>query len=496
MNLVRVAVVTLSLFALQAVLAANQSPKVFQMIPAGQQQCPPLINSLAEAGCLRLPENPKIDSSRIIQIYFGFANPFDVTRDTVVVLNGGPGGTIKDYSQEKTLRSLSEHFNVMFYDQRGIGMSSVLTAENLAGADLTYYSTPVNSWDLEQLRRYVVGTKYNDTKRKVIIAGHSYGGHLAYQYAADYQANVKKLIVLNGASTWEGFLLQTKARMMLLTLDLNIPGVTRQEGRAFLDLMFKNQLKDPKDPKKTVNSGDVIAFWKQRYTVSKGQDDFVKIALQIFNANKDLIRVHAKKGVFDSLDSQSPLVPQEEISFHDDSTITSRLSFDSDQHINTIVNQRIVCHEFINKAAITQFMTGQDIDLQFRQEVQAEASKFLGEECPKINPKLVHPFNVRERIKDLIVPIMIVGGENDPLISPWTQFTDYKKINGIEAAPMTMSDRIVFFRNFHPTKQASLVYLHQAGHQMAEGGECLKEKIRQFLTDESFAHGFYECKNQ
>lgn len=89
----------------------------------------------------------------------------DPQAETLIVLHGGPGG---DYRSLLALKTLSDRYQVVFYDQRGAGLS-----ERVPAADLTLdaYLAELDG---------VIATFSPD--RPVHLVGHSWGGMLATAY--------------------------------------------------------------------------------------------------------------------------------------------------------------------------------------------------------------------------------------------------------------------------------------------------------------------------
>ena len=104
---------------------------------------------------------------------YGEGNP-------IIVIHGGPG--LGSSYLEDHLRPLSEHSQVIFYDQRSSGRSPVCE-------DSTAISLQSFLSDIDDIRRF-----YNHDK--VAVLGHSWGGLLAMQYAINYPTNTSNLILL------------------------------------------------------------------------------------------------------------------------------------------------------------------------------------------------------------------------------------------------------------------------------------------------------------
>ncbi|MCB0096138.1 MAG: alpha/beta hydrolase [Caldilineaceae bacterium] len=96
----------------------------------------------------------------------------------VVVVHGGPGG---DYGYLLNLHQLEDEYFVVFYDQRGAGLSPRVDA-----AELSLQSS------IEDLHRIV--THYGQGK-PVHLIGHSWGGMLAAGYLGQYPKFVTKAVL-------------------------------------------------------------------------------------------------------------------------------------------------------------------------------------------------------------------------------------------------------------------------------------------------------------
>ncbi|MBS0624865.1 MAG: proline iminopeptidase-family hydrolase [Verrucomicrobia bacterium] len=98
----------------------------------------------------------------------------------LIVVHGGPGLSQKYLSE---LEALSDTVQVIFYDQRGSGLS-----EGPIDEEHIYLERFVE--DLEELRSHL-------GLEKISILGHSWGGYLAMNYAIAHPESVDRLILLN-----------------------------------------------------------------------------------------------------------------------------------------------------------------------------------------------------------------------------------------------------------------------------------------------------------
>lgn len=118
----------------------------------------------------------------------------------IIVLHGGPGG---DHRSLLPLRALSDRHRVVFYDQRGAGLS-----ERVADAALTLGNHVA---ELDAL------ATAHSPDRPVILIGHSWGAILAAAYLGRHPDRVEKAVLiepgfLDGAG-WQAF--EARARTLV-----------------------------------------------------------------------------------------------------------------------------------------------------------------------------------------------------------------------------------------------------------------------------------------
>ena len=104
------------------------------------------------------------------------------TRPVVIVLHGGPGG---DYRSLLPLRSLSDDYQLVFYDQRGSGLSPRVPDEQL---NLDQF--------VEDLHSIVSATSPHSPVR---LIGHSWGAMLAAAYLERYPDTVSHAVLAEPA---------------------------------------------------------------------------------------------------------------------------------------------------------------------------------------------------------------------------------------------------------------------------------------------------------
>ncbi|MGR3813824.1 MAG: alpha/beta fold hydrolase [Cognatishimia activa] len=112
---------------------------------------------------------------------------------SIIVLHGGPGG---DFRSLLALSALSETHNVVFYDQRGAGLSERVSAGQLTLND--YIS------ELNGVKQLV------SPNAPVTLIGHSWGGMLATAYLGVYPEDVTTAVLIEpgyldsaGKSAWD-----------------------------------------------------------------------------------------------------------------------------------------------------------------------------------------------------------------------------------------------------------------------------------------------------
>ncbi len=129
------------------------------------------------------------------------------TARTIIVIHGGPG---QDYRYLLPMKVLSDEYRVVFYDQRGTGLSPRVDA-----SELTLQSS------IDDLDRIINYYAPND---KVNILGHSWGAMLGSAYLGQHPERVNKIILAE-----PGF----------LTTEMSDEFMKRTNGFA-IDLSFQN----------------------------------------------------------------------------------------------------------------------------------------------------------------------------------------------------------------------------------------------------------------
>lgn len=186
------------------------------------------------------------------------AQTFGIPTDPIVIiLHGGPGG---DYRSMLNCQDLAKDgFFVIFYDQRGSGLSQRYNKDA--------YSIQLMIDDLTAVIKYY---RQSDAQ-KVFLFGHSWGAMLATAYVNAYPNVVQGLILAEpGGFTWEqtkGYLKKTRkinpfneSTSDVLYFDQIFTG--KENDHAILD--YKEALSSGFDTKKgnILGNAGIYPFWR------------------------------------------------------------------------------------------------------------------------------------------------------------------------------------------------------------------------------------------
>ncbi|MCH8836949.1 MAG: alpha/beta fold hydrolase, partial [Candidatus Marinimicrobia bacterium] len=142
----------------------------------------PLIMGITS--CVQIPRTIQFDESLPYIEVDGykfhteiFGNPESIT---IIVVHGGPGG---DYEYLKSLKNLSHDYLVIFYDQRGNGLSPRVDKENL--------TLEKSLDDLHSIVQH-----FSSDGEKVKLIGHSWGGMLVVGYLSAHPEKVSQAVIV------------------------------------------------------------------------------------------------------------------------------------------------------------------------------------------------------------------------------------------------------------------------------------------------------------
>lgn len=185
----------------------------------------PGVSGPARCGTYEVFEDRAAKSGRKIKLHIIVLSALDKTPtpDPVFVFHGGPGGAATDLVQDAArsyLKSVREHRDIVFVDQRGTGQSNPLNCDvgddpaDLqtffgellppelvracrqkleAIADLKLYTTPIAMDDLDDVR---AALGYN----KINLAGSSYGTIAAQVYIRQHPEHVRAAVLVGVAT--------------------------------------------------------------------------------------------------------------------------------------------------------------------------------------------------------------------------------------------------------------------------------------------------------
>ncbi|MDX8353816.1 alpha/beta hydrolase [Cognatiyoonia sp. IB215182] len=123
-------------------------------------------------------EDPSLPSVELNGALFHAQDFGDPSQPTVIVVHGGPGG---DHRALLPLQALEDWYHVVFYDQRGSGLSARVSAEQL---NLDTFVA-----DLDAI------VALYGRGQPVHLIGHSWGGGLAAIYTARHPQKVDRLVL-------------------------------------------------------------------------------------------------------------------------------------------------------------------------------------------------------------------------------------------------------------------------------------------------------------
>lgn len=98
-----------------------------------------------------------------------------------IFVHGGPGAWSRSF-EAMGGNALEKHLTMYYYDQRGSGRSQ---------------PAPNNDYSLDRMVEDIEDIRSLTGSEQVYVMGHSFGGVLAFKYAAKYPTHVKGLILLN-----------------------------------------------------------------------------------------------------------------------------------------------------------------------------------------------------------------------------------------------------------------------------------------------------------
>lgn len=123
-------------------------------------------------------QNKKLPYIQLNGIKFHTHTYGNNSNQTIIILHSGPGNDFKNLLH---LKNLSDKYFIVFYDQRGSGLTQRVTSKQL-----TYHNY------LSDIKEFV---KQYSNNKKVILIGQSWGANLALYFTAQNPNLIDKLIL-------------------------------------------------------------------------------------------------------------------------------------------------------------------------------------------------------------------------------------------------------------------------------------------------------------
>jgi len=194
---------------------------------------------LALASCIHVPRTIQFDKSIPYTEINGYKFHTEIFGKPgaipVIVLHGGPGG---DYEYLKPLQNLSQNYRVIFYDQRGSGLSPRVDRKSLTLEQ-----------SLDDLNSII---EHFSNGRKVKLIGHSWGGMLIIAYLAKYPEKVSQAVVVEpgmlnqeSAKAYVTLMKESQSIANLLVLAKYVimyPFVSKEDGQEGYDYVMTGLL--------------------------------------------------------------------------------------------------------------------------------------------------------------------------------------------------------------------------------------------------------------
>lgn len=142
-----------------------------------------LLLLIGVSACVQVPKTIEFDNSLSYTEIDGYKFHTEIfgspELEPIIVVHGGPGG---DYEYLKSLTGLSQKYRIIFYDQRGSGLSPRV--------DKKYLTVAQNLNDLRAIVKKFSGDA------PVRLIGHSWGGMLVTAYLSAYPEEVSQAVII------------------------------------------------------------------------------------------------------------------------------------------------------------------------------------------------------------------------------------------------------------------------------------------------------------
>lgn len=198
-----------------------------------------LLVSINLVACVKMPKTVAHDNTLSFTDINGY--PFHThikgkqEDSVVIVVHGGPGG---DFHYLKSLEPLSKNHKVIFYDQRGSGLSPRVDGSQLTVAQY-----------LEDLNALV---DHFSSGKKVKLIGHSWGGMLVSGYLSTYPDKVSHAVIVEPGMLYpesaQAFVTEMKKTQSIFDLFTLLrymslyPFIAKQDGDEGFDYVMTKML--------------------------------------------------------------------------------------------------------------------------------------------------------------------------------------------------------------------------------------------------------------
>jgi proline iminopeptidase len=190
---------------------------------------PALFLLLASVSPFRVPRTVEFDQSLPYMEINGYKYHIEVfgspQSTPLIALHGGPG---LDYEYLKTLKALSKDYRVIFYDQRGTGLSPRVGQP--------YPTVEQSAQDLRSI------VEHFSNGGKVKLIGHSWGGALVVAYLSKYPTSVSQAMIVEplfldpaGAKAWAPKIKTFLPIWDIARYAIAYPFVYKEDGQESLD---------------------------------------------------------------------------------------------------------------------------------------------------------------------------------------------------------------------------------------------------------------------
>ena len=192
---------------------------------------PTLLLLLASVKPIHVPRTVQFDHSLPYIEINGYKYHMEIFGEPestpIIIVHGGPG---LDYEYLKPLKALSNDYRVIFYDQRGTGLSPRVDKPHLTMEQ-----------SLEDLHSIV---EHFSNGGKVKLIGHSWGGALVVGYLSKYPTTVSQAVIVEpafldpaGAKAWAPKFKTSLPIWDIARYLIAYPFVHKEDGQEGLDYM-------------------------------------------------------------------------------------------------------------------------------------------------------------------------------------------------------------------------------------------------------------------